>query len=77
MPGYSQTGPYTTRTGFGSIGEALGGWRAIVVDPIAPSNICPCLDSESLIGANGDAVFAWLCDVTGACSPVRDARCAR
>ncbi|MGV7122388.1 CaiB/BaiF CoA transferase family protein [Sphingopyxis sp. 550A] len=32
MSGYGQTGPYSTRAGFGLIGEAMGGWRAIVGD---------------------------------------------
>ncbi len=33
MSGYGQTGPYSTRAGFGGIGEAMGGWRYIVGDP--------------------------------------------
>ncbi|WP_088308231.1 CaiB/BaiF CoA transferase family protein [Novosphingobium sp. B 225] len=36
MSGYGQTGPYSTRAGFGGIGEAMGGWRAIVGDPDRP-----------------------------------------
>ena len=33
MSGYGQTGPYASRAGYGGIGEAMGGWRAIVGDP--------------------------------------------
>jgi crotonobetainyl-CoA:carnitine CoA-transferase CaiB-like acyl-CoA transferase len=36
MSGYGQTGPYSTRAGYGGIGEAMGGWRAIVGDPDRP-----------------------------------------
>jgi crotonobetainyl-CoA:carnitine CoA-transferase CaiB-like acyl-CoA transferase len=32
VSGYGQTGPYSGRAGFGGIGEAMGGWRAIVGD---------------------------------------------
>lgn len=30
VSGYGQTGPYSTRAGFGGIAEAMGGWRRIV-----------------------------------------------
>ena len=36
MSGYGQTGPYAGRAGYGGIGEAMGGWRAIVGDPDRP-----------------------------------------
>ncbi len=36
MSGYGQTGPYAERAGFGGIGEAMGGWRAIVGEPDRP-----------------------------------------
>nr|WP_298925408.1 CoA transferase [uncultured Erythrobacter sp.] len=36
MSGYGQTGPYSTRAGFGGIGEAMGGWRYVVGDPDRP-----------------------------------------
>ncbi len=40
MSGYGQTGPYSTRAGFGGIGEAMGGWRYIVGEPDrAPSRM--------------------------------------
>jgi crotonobetainyl-CoA:carnitine CoA-transferase CaiB-like acyl-CoA transferase len=36
VSGYGQSGPYSQRAGFGGIGEAMGGWRAIVGDPDRP-----------------------------------------
>ena len=36
MSGYGQTGPYASRAGYGGIGEAMGGWRAIVGDADRP-----------------------------------------
>lgn len=36
VTGYGQTGPYSSRAGYGSIGEAMGGLRHIVGDPSAP-----------------------------------------
>jgi formyl-CoA transferase len=40
VSGYGQSGPYSGRAGFGGIGEAMGGWRAIVGDPDrAPSRM--------------------------------------
>jgi len=36
VSGYGQTGPYSTRAGFGGIGEAMGGWRYVVGDPDRP-----------------------------------------
>jgi formyl-CoA transferase len=40
MSGYGQDGPYADRTGFGGVGEAMGGWRYIVGDPDrAPSRM--------------------------------------
>lgn len=36
ISGYGQTGPYSSRAGFGGIGEAMGGWRAIVGEPDRP-----------------------------------------
>ena len=36
VSGYGQTGPYADRAGFGGIGEAMGGWRAIVGEPDRP-----------------------------------------
>lgn len=36
VSGYGQSGPYSSRAGFGGIGEAMGGWRHIVGDPDRP-----------------------------------------
>ncbi|GAA1178729.1 MULTISPECIES: CaiB/BaiF CoA transferase family protein [Nesterenkonia] len=36
VSGFGQTGPYSTRPGYGSIGEAMGGLRYIVGDPQTP-----------------------------------------
>ena len=33
VSGYGQTGPYSSRAGYGSIGEAMGGLRYVVGDP--------------------------------------------
>ena len=37
ISGYGQTGPYAERAGFGSVGEAMGGWRQIVGEPDRPA----------------------------------------
>jgi formyl-CoA transferase len=36
VSGYGQTGPYSDRAGFGSVGEAMGGWRYLVGEPDRP-----------------------------------------
>lgn len=36
VSGYGQTGPYATRAGYGSIGEAMGGLRYVTGDPSTP-----------------------------------------
>ncbi|MFN7174350.1 MAG: CaiB/BaiF CoA transferase family protein, partial [Thermaurantiacus tibetensis] len=36
VSGYGQTGPYARRAGFGAIGEAMGGLRALVGEPDRP-----------------------------------------
>ncbi|MCC8926930.1 CaiB/BaiF CoA-transferase family protein [Rhodococcus sp. I2R] len=36
VSGFGQTGPYSSRPGYGSIGEAMGGLRYIVGDPSTP-----------------------------------------
>ena len=33
VTGFGQTGPYASRAGYGSIGEAMGGLRYVVGDP--------------------------------------------
>jgi crotonobetainyl-CoA:carnitine CoA-transferase CaiB-like acyl-CoA transferase len=37
VSGYGQTGPYATRAGFGAIGEAMGGLRAVTGEPDRPA----------------------------------------
>ncbi len=36
VSGYGQTGPYATRPGYGAIGEAMGGLRAVIGEPDRP-----------------------------------------
>ncbi len=36
VSGYGQTGPYASRPGFGAIGEAMGGLRAVIGEPDRP-----------------------------------------
>ncbi|TDI59848.1 MAG: CoA transferase, partial [Alphaproteobacteria bacterium] len=36
VSGYGQTGPYSSRAGYGSIGEAMGGMRNLAGDPRTP-----------------------------------------
>jgi len=36
VTGFGQTGPYSARAGYGSIGEAMGGLRHVVGDPSTP-----------------------------------------
>jgi formyl-CoA transferase len=50
VSGYGQSGPYSSRAGFGSIGEAMGGLRYVVGDPSTP----PCRVGISL----GDSLAA-------------------
>ncbi|MDR3507488.1 MAG: CoA transferase [Caulobacteraceae bacterium] len=53
MSGYGQTGPYATRTGFGGIGEAMGGWRHIVGDPDRPPSRMGVSIGDSLTATYG------------------------
>lgn len=36
VSGFGQTGPYSSKAGYGSIGEALGGLRYVIGDPASP-----------------------------------------
>lgn len=36
VTGFGQTGPYSARAGYGAIGEAMGGLRYVVGDPLTP-----------------------------------------
>jgi formyl-CoA transferase len=53
MSGYGQDGPYASRAGFGGIGEAMGGWRAIVGDPDRPPSRMGVSIGDSLAATYG------------------------
>lgn len=53
VSGYGQTGPYSTRAGFGGIGEAMGGWRALVGTPDRPPSRLGVSIGDSLAGTYG------------------------
>ncbi len=53
VSGYGQTGPYSGRAGFGGIGEAMGGWRAIVGDPDRPASRMGVSIGDSLAATYG------------------------
>lgn len=38
VSGYGQTGPYSSRAGYGGIGEAMGGLRNLAGDPTTPAS---------------------------------------
>ncbi len=53
VSGYGQTGPYASRAGFGGIGEAMGGWRAIVGEPDRPPSRVGVSIGDSLAASYG------------------------
>ena len=53
MSGYGQTGPYSSRAGFGGIGEAMGGWRYIVGEPDRPPSRMGVSIGDSLTATYG------------------------
>jgi crotonobetainyl-CoA:carnitine CoA-transferase CaiB-like acyl-CoA transferase len=53
MSGYGQSGPYADRTGFGGVGEAMGGWRHIVGDPDRPPSRMGVSIGDSLAATYG------------------------
>jgi crotonobetainyl-CoA:carnitine CoA-transferase CaiB-like acyl-CoA transferase len=53
MSGYGQTGPYAQRTGYGLIGEAMGGWRHIVGEPDRPPSRMGISIGDSLCATYG------------------------
>jgi crotonobetainyl-CoA:carnitine CoA-transferase CaiB-like acyl-CoA transferase len=53
VSGYGQTGPYAGRSGFGLIGEAMGGWRHIVGDPDRPPSRMGVSIGDSLAATFG------------------------
>ncbi|MGZ0229273.1 MAG: CaiB/BaiF CoA transferase family protein [Acidimicrobiales bacterium] len=50
VTGFGQTGPYASRAGYGSIGEAMGGLRYIVGDPSSPPSRMGISIGDSLAG---------------------------
>ena len=50
VTGYGQTGPYSSRAGFGSVGEAMGGVRYITGDPDRPPSRVGVSLGDSLAG---------------------------
>ncbi len=55
VSGYGQTGPYARKAGYGSIGEAMGGFRYVVGDPSNPPSRAGISIGDSLA-----ATFACL-----------------
>ncbi|MFS0850333.1 CaiB/BaiF CoA transferase family protein [Novosphingobium panipatense] len=53
VSGYGQSGPYSSRAGFGGIGEAMGGWRYIVGDPDRPPSRMGVSIGDSLAATYG------------------------
>lgn len=53
VSGYGQTGPYAQRAGLGGIGEAMGGWRAIVGEPDRPPSRMGVSIGDSLAATYG------------------------
>lgn len=53
VSGYGQSGPYSSRAGFGGIGEAMGGWRHIVGDPDRPPSRMGVSIGDSLAATFG------------------------
>ena len=53
ISGYGQTGPYAGRAGFGGIGEAMGGWRALVGTADRPPSRLGVSIGDSLAGTYG------------------------
>ena len=50
VTGYGQHGPYASRAGFGSIGEAMGGLRYLTGDPSTPPSRTGISIGDSLAG---------------------------
>ncbi|GAB5454814.1 MAG: CoA transferase [Henriciella sp.] len=68
VSGYGQTGPYSSRAGFGAIGEAMGGLRYITGYPDRPSTRIGLSIGDSLtatFGALGCLAALRQRDVTG------------
>jgi formyl-CoA transferase len=50
VSGFGQTGPYASRAGYGSIGEAMGGLRYVTGDPSSPPSRTGISIGDSLAG---------------------------
>lgn len=50
VSGFGQTGPYSSRAGYGSIGEAMGGMRNLAGDPSTPPSRVGLSIGDSLAG---------------------------
>ena len=50
VTGFGQSGPYSSRAGYGSIGEAMGGLRYIVGDPASPPSRMGISIGDSMAG---------------------------
>ena len=50
VTGFGQSGPYASRAGFGSIGEAMGGLRYVTGDPATPPSRVGISIGDSLAG---------------------------
>jgi len=50
VSGFGQTGPYSKRAGYGSIGEAMGGLRYVTGDPSSPPSRTGISIGDSLAG---------------------------
>lgn len=68
VSGYGQTGPYADRTGFGGVGEAMGGWRYVVGEPDRPPSRMGISIGDTLAASYGCmgvlAALRWR-DLTG------------
>jgi formyl-CoA transferase len=53
VSGFGQTGPYSDRAGFGVVGEAMGGLRAVVGDPDRPPVRTGIAIGDAMSGALG------------------------
>lgn len=53
VTGFGQSGPYASRAGYGSIGEAMGGLRYVVGDPSTPPSRMGISIGDALAGTLG------------------------
>ena len=68
VTGFGQSGPYASRAGFGSIGEAMGGLRYVTGDPATPPSRVGISIGDSLAGtlaALGGMIALYVRERTG------------